>query len=285
MSASKNCEKRDTIGSLPTSSTSTKISTGGSIGFKNSPGSQTVRVVPPANGARHEAIHHHSSIGTRPGRAGAYILELHYERDDLRAVATHDRAEIKRWQNEAGLARAQVATLQTSKQTLTEFYGSWVDSLTEQLSISSKHLESALSVGSVYERYFEVPVRDTLLRDTVLVPAQTFRKRDRWSLLEGTIVDMELAGPTLGLSQKYYDSISVVSHLNRVPGIQGWLFGKRELTTDAINHNPYSTFTGMRHWQKAVRPLKFGIGPFVGYDPVRREITYGVSLHYSLIQF
>ena len=223
--------------------------------------------------------------------AGAYILELHHERDDLEAVATHDRGQVKLWRNKTGLARAQVATLQTSKKVLTEFYGSWVDSLTEQLSVSEKHMESALSVGTVYERFLELPLRDTLIqKDTVWLAAQTFQYTDRWSRLEGTIIDMDrnagrLGVPTLGFSQKYYDSMSVVSHLNRVPGVQGWLLGKRELTTEALNHNPYSSFTGIRHWQKAVRPLRYGIGPYVGYDPIRNEISFGVSFHYSIIQF
>ena len=211
---------------------------------------------------------------------GGYVLELHHERDDLEAVATHDRAQVKLWRNEAGLARAQVATLQTSKQVLTDFYSSWVDSLTEQLSVTAKHMESALSVGTVYDRFLSLPLRDTLLkRDTVWLPAQTFQYTDRWSRLEGTIIDMEL-----GLSQQYYDSMSVVSHLKRVKGVKGWL-GKRELTTEAINHNPYSTFTGIRHWQKAVRPLRYGIGPYVGYDPIHNEMSFGISFHYSIIQF
>lgn len=212
--------------------------------------------------------------------AAGYVLELHHERDEVRSVARYDRAQARVWRNQDSLSRLRIQTLEASSQTVEQFYGDWVDSLTVQLDVQAKYMESAFSIGSIMERTHRLVVHDTtVIRDTVAVPAQTFGLHDRWSSLEGTIIDMEL-----GLHQQYYDSISVVNSLRRDPGFRGWALGRRTLHTDAINHNPYARFTGVRTWKKVVRPLRFGVGPYVGYD-FRQGVSFGISFHYSLIQF
>ena len=216
----------------------------------------------------------------------AYVLHLERERDDLRTVAQHEQAQVKRWRDKHGRARARVKTLETSRAVLEEFYGEWVDSLAAQLSVERKALQSALSVGSHHQRFITMPVRvvDTLrIRDTAYVAASGFSQRDRWSSVTGRLYGGSDSREGVDLELKYYDSISVVSHLRKKPGIRG-LWQARELTSEAINHNPYSSFSQVRHYQRKIKERRWGVGVGVGYGyPVGWSIQIGISRH--IIQF
>ncbi len=215
-----------------------------------------------------------------------YVLTLERERDDLRAVARHEQAQLARWRDKHGRARARVKTLETSRQVLEEFYGEWVDSLAEQLSMKQRDLQSALTVGSHHQRFLQMPVHvvDTLrIRDTAYVAVRGFSQEDRWSSVTGRLYGGSDSAEGVEMELKYYDSISVVSHLRKKPGIRG-LWQARELTSDAINHNPYSSFSQVRHYQRKIKERRWGIGAGFGYGwPQGFSFQIGISRHF--IQF
>ena len=206
--------------------------------------------------------------------------KLRVQNAEYEQLAESRAWEVVRWRNAHGNAQARIKTLQSSRDALEVFYQDWVDSLSEQMNIKNKRIEAITSVGLFNERFIRVPVRDTLvLKDSVYVRANGFAFADRWSSVQGLFTDSGVE-----LTQRYQDSLSVVSHLKRDKGVRGWVLGKRTLYTDVVSHNPYSSITGVKSWQKAVPVKRFGLGPYVGYDPLR-GLSFGVSLQYAVFRF
>ena len=66
--------------------------------------------------------------------------------------------------------------------------------------------------------------------------------------------------------------------------------GKRRPFAEVTNQNPYSETTSIRTYSvDRARPLRWGIGPYVGYGwsdgGIRPGFTTGISLNYNLIRF
>lgn len=208
------------------------------------------------------------------------LAKLHRQNTEYEHLAQARGWEVVKWRNRHGNSQARIKTLQSSRDALEVFYQDWVDSLAQQVDIKPTHWQSATSVGLLNQRFVRIPVRDTLLlHDTTYVAANAFAYSDAWSRVRGVFTDTGVE-----LTQSYTDSLSLVTHLKRNQGIGGWVLGKRTLHTEVVSHNPYSSITGVKSWQKAVPVKRFGVGPYIGYDPLRGP-SFGISLQYALLRF
>ena len=201
-----------------------------------------------------------------------YVMHLRTKNAELYQLTQAQDQEATTWRNKHGNSQARVKTLEIDYKTLEGLYEDWVDSLSRELEIRSKRVQSAVSIGIRNERELRVPVQtDSAGNKTAIYQSKHFR-------LKAMLNDDFLTVDTHSL-----DSLGFVFHLLPDPGLWSRLTGQRTLHADVVSYNPYTTFTGLRSWQKAVPPQRWGIGPFLGYDPLRNEISFGVSIHYSII--
>ncbi len=212
------------------------------------------------------------------------LRQISFQNASYQRLGQSQGWEIVEWRNKFNNSQARIKTLQSGQEALEAFYQDWVDSLSHQMDIAPQRMQSITSVGLVTQqhvRFVADPTRrDTVYQaDTLMVIANGFSHADAWSQITARFL-----GDSIHLHYRFNDSLSVVSHLKRDQGFGGWALGKKTLYTDVVSHNPYSTITNVRSWQKAVPVRRFGLGPYVGWDPLQGP-SVGVSLHYSVIQF
>lgn len=210
-----------------------------------------------------------------------YVRGVKQQLRQTTEVAQERGWEVVKWRNDAGNSQARIRALETSKKTLKAFYSDWLDSVGTQLKIKTKKLESLTEIETTNARIFTLPLRDTVEKritlpgDTVYHPIQRFKYVDRWSDIAGIIRDGEIT-----LTPQSRDSLTLAVHRRRAR------FWKKDyLYAEAVSHNPHSSIVGLKHWKKAVKPRRFGLGAGVGYDPFLQRITLSVNLNYDFIQF
>lgn len=205
--------------------------------------------------------------------AGAYIYHLRDKNKQLYQVGQARGWEVVKWRNAHGNSQARIKTLQADYKNLEGTYQDWVDSLSKQLNIRPKHVQSAVSVGIRNERTvrFEKSAEDTVGVYTFADKHHHFSARLSPDFLEFT--------PTT------FDSLGIVSHLRREPGVWNFLTGRRTLHTDVVSYNPYSTFTGLRSYRKPVSGQRLGLTLFAGYDPFLNRGSVGVGVGWIIWPF
>lgn len=197
--------------------------------------------------------------------------------------------EMKTYKDENGKLHGQVEVLVADKNTFLATYGQKLDSIAKVLDIKTKNIEQYVQIGikttgSIKSRIDTTYVIDTnknnVTGETTLDTTKTYQVnyKDNWMYFSGNIVKDSFIA-----NYNVKDSLTFITYKKKT-GFLG--LGKGKTLMDVTSTNPNASYFGIKGVElKDLKPKRFGIGPYVGFDPITMRPSAGLSVNYNLIKF
>lgn len=188
--------------------------------------------------------------------------------DQVQQVVQLQHDTIIRWRDAAGRQHAKTGLQIADVEILKALHRQEMDSLLTILKIKEKQLHTTVFAGTQTTGTI-TPKIDTVYLDGN--PTYSLSYKDAWLSLNGEL------NAASKLQYSYTDSL--VFALTKTKGY---------FNINAYSLNPNTRFTGLTSLQIPMPARRrFGIGPYVGYGYTgqRWQPSFGLSFHYSLIQF
>lgn len=188
---------------------------------------------------------------------GIYANSLKYQRDLSQTALAKEKQQANFWKDETGKARAEVSTIQASKDIVAKVYEAEIDSL-RKLNIgigrNGKGLNSVTNVTTLTKDSVVLKtVYDTVVVNNQIQVSESLQYSDQWSQFKYDLT-------TSSLAYAFTDSISIVDYEKK----QGFL--KPRITSiQVISHSPHATITGLTTFQVEHKPKKVQFGLQAGY--------------------
>lgn len=160
----------------------------------------------------------------------------------------------------------------------------------EQLEIlTSNQIDSLNKLNSLLKKYKRVESAGIIKTETkiknVLIPFDKPAPCEFERNFELIKPFYEIRGYTNELGTKL-NSLVVPNSVYFASGLQkNGLFKKNTYTISVKNSNPLVETIGLDNYILTPKIQRWGIGPYIGYDPFQQEFSGGLSVQYSIIRF